>query len=70
MILDTQVVQDQPELLSSKLDEVVEQAEYRAINWVTVLTTTYTFVPQTIKVTQTLAGNAGLLCLPSGYAVC
>ncbi len=77
MILDTPVVQDQPELLSSKSEEVEEKAEIRLGNtavtttkWVTVSTTTYQFVAQTITSTKDVAGAAGLLCLPSGYAVC
>jgi len=77
VILDTPVVQDQPELLSSKSDEVVEKSETRlgnsaatTIKWVTVSSTAYTFVPQTITSTKDLAGAAGLKCLPSGFLVC
>jgi hypothetical protein len=69
--------QDQPELLSSKSDEVVEKAEIRLGNtavtttkWVTVSTTTYKFVAQTITATKDVAGAAGLKCLPSGFIVC
>ena len=77
VILDTPVMQDQPELLSSKSEEVEEKAEIRlgstavtTTKWVTVSTTTYKFVAQTITSTKDVAGAAGLKCLPSGYAVC
>ncbi len=78
VILDTPVVQDQPELLSSKSDEeIAEKSETRlgnaavtTVKWVTVSSTAYSFVPQTITSTKDLAGAAGLKCLPAGFLVC
>lgn len=67
----------QAELLSSKSDELVESPEVRAatasvttMKLVTVFTTSYKFVPQTILATKEFAGVEGLICLPSGYVVC
>lgn len=79
VILDTPAVQDQPELLSSKSDEEMAEksAETRlgntaatTVKWVTVSSTDYKFVPQTITSTKEVAGNAGLKCLPAGFLVC
>ncbi|EFX71145.1 hypothetical protein DAPPUDRAFT_327500 [Daphnia pulex] len=71
------VAQDQPELLSSKSDQIADKAELRlgnapvaTTNWVTVSSIAYTFVPQTITSTKDLAGAAGLQCLPAGFLVC
>jgi hypothetical protein len=78
VILDTPLMQDQPELASSKSDEeVVEKAEIRlgsapvtTIKLVTVSSTSFVFVPQTITSTKELTGVAGLKCLPSGFLAC
>lgn len=68
---------EQPELASSKSDELADQplvgAEERrftTVKLVTVFSTTISFTPTAITSTKTVAGDAGLNCLPNGYVVC
>jgi hypothetical protein len=79
VILDAPAVQDQPELLSSKSDEEMAEKSVETrlgntaattVKWVTVSSTAYKFVPQTITSTKEVAGSAGLKCLPAGFLVC
>lgn len=66
-----------PELESSKSDQLAdppviaaEERLFSTVKLVTVFKTTISFTPTAITSTKSVAGDAGLSCLPSGYVVC